>query len=389
MNYITSLTDMVLCRMPQDARSDITDQVLASMPTSHLAQMAMRDATPPDVLRALSQWPRARVRQAVALNLSCPHDLLHTLSQDTAKTVADTARRHLLWVQVSQPGARIPTHSAEHLEQLEHFFVKDHPWQTLPHSDTVLARLMQDDTWANDPRFIRLFYDSAGALPADEVRKIGGSRIAKALLQTLKEPAPKTTLLRDYEEALEWLSELLGPRETLSALKDNEDLLEPLVTRQLGAEWKTKSLDAHQGHPPEGWARVALTSCPDHVLLEALDSGNELLVELAVGQVRSRAHLLPELVTRIREEWDEEGYLRWELAAALDDDTLLELPMEVLSEHRVYGEAAGETERARKVFAHRVAEIVREQPEAWEVLTALGENYEGTARDLLAALQTL
>lgn len=382
MNRITGISDMILCRVQPEVRAAALEQVIPSLDVEDLVDVAARESTPSDVLEVLARSPHAKVRQAVALNLLCPPALLESLSADKAKTVSATAQRHLFWAKISAPDAAVPEHSPEYVAMLEKLFQRDHPWSALKDSDEVLARLLLNDDWIADSRFVRWCYESSGVFTDDTVKKIGPSRFARALVKA----SPQKL---SFEEPLEWLWESLSTDEFLSAIQDNADIIEPRLDKELGSKWRKAKLNAFDGHLPYGWSRVGLASCPDAVLLEALDSESELLLELASANARTRAHLHGDVIKAILRDHEEEGYLRWELIEALSDDALLDLPVELISEYRVYGDDVDRIERVRTALALAVGEIASERPEVWSLLSVLGDYFEGSSRELLAALRSL
>lgn len=382
MPRYSSTIDMLFARMPEDVRQLVNQRVFNALSEDELAEMALRDTTTTDVLEMLATSTRAKVRVAVAFNLNCPPSVLQVLSTDKAKTVSAAAQRHLLWLDLTAPEAGVPKHTREKAAQLEIFLVRDHPWTSVPGTKDVLGRLLSDDAWLADHKFVSMCYGTLAEMDAELLQAIGPGRFMRALLAGL----PKRY---DYEAALEWLWEQLSTPEFLKAIQDNEDVLTAKVAREVGAKWKKLPLDAFDGNHPDGWFRVGLASCPDKVLLEAFDSESEMLMSIAAANAQQRPHLKGKVIEHLVELWEEYSELNVPVLEALDDDALLDLPMELLAHARTLYEDAEALERARSAVAQAVSEILKERPDAWDILQVIGDDYEGSARELLAALRNL
>lgn len=373
---------MLLFRMPDHVRVAAHQRVLGSMDDDELAEIAVRDTTPSDTLEVLATSTKAKVRVAVALNPACPVHVLKALSTDKAKTVCAAAQRQLLWSELNAPDAPTPKHTREKAAQLETFLLRDHPWTSVPGVKEVLGRLLRDDTWIADHKFVRMCYETLAEMDEELLLEVGPGRFMRALLASMPHR-------HDYETALEWLWEQLPTTEFLRAVRDNEDILEAKVVREVGTRWKKTPLNAFDGHLPKAWFRVGLTSCPDSLLLEAFDSDSEILASVAGANAQTRPHLRSAVIGSIVNVWEEYTELNVALLATLSDDALLDLPMELIANERPVYDGEETMERARRTVATAVSDIVQERPEAWDVLQVIADDYEGSARELLAALRNL
>ena len=385
MAHNRDIIGMVLSSLPAEDQVTAFEHLKHTMSEEQLIEIAGDEATPREVLQQLAGHKKASVRRAVARNAAAGCEVYETLARDTAKTVSAQAHRSLLRVALTTDGAAAPPWSMETFKQVCDIVADAQlsSWESPAfRSLTQMCKVLMSDTaWRGESSFMRWYYEEGLALDDDIIEEVGADSVAEALLAALP--------VGERERAVEYLSDVLDTGALLKAIQDNQKVLEEAVKKELGPGWKTQQLSVYDRHRPTGWIRVGFSNCPDSVLLEALESEEELLIQVAAANACTRDGLRTAVVKAVVTEWENESYALWDLAEALDDDGLLDLPLAMTTDWSFKRAPEELRDRFHTLFASKVRDIAHEDPQAWRTLAVLAEHHEGSARDLLVALKEL
>lgn len=372
-----TLLDALLVRLPEESAGPAAQALCAGMTVTSLVRVADQTSAVPS-LRFLARHASAKVRSAVARNPACPDDVLVALSADAAKSVARLARAHVMWRALAGDDPQVPAYSRQASADLQVLFASDSfhwfSWQTLAKS---FARLLSDPEWLADEGFIRWVYADMDALGPSTAEVVGAERLMRALLPALSVPY--------RESALEVVLQDTDPGEFVTVVQALESVLRPSVVSAVGKNWKDVPLGT--GYLREsGWVRVAFASCPDRLVLDALNSDDDLVFDLAVAQVRRRPKLQQVVLQQLSAAGHYGEPLDCRLLSALDDACLLDAPFAALQHTNDPDDGC---ERMLVLLAQEMSLIVRDVPDAWQTLKVLSEDFYGSVRELLAAVRTL
>lgn len=373
--------DTVLQWLPDDAKTRAYEHMLRHRSVNELQDTAKNSTTPETILDQLAQHSASSIRRNVALNTATKHDTLTRLQSDTTKTVRDAAEAHLLWRSLASPNPNVPACTPERIKLIQ-AFAEHQTWRD-SHRERVLTNLLCEPTWRTNTTFFHWAYLHEGLNLIDTISSIGASSVLTMLLTSLNDD--------DQGEALSEFADIVTAKELLDAARDNTEALTRLVTKTVGPNWTTEPLELiYLDWRPDGFLRLALPDISDDVLLEAITPEvDETMTELAIEHARQRPHLHGEIVQRASQYWDENSDYAWVAAHAITGTALLDLPLDMILQPVHPGDAHQPHSEAQALFSEHAHRITAANPDAWDILRVLSNNYKGTGHDMLTAMSHL
>lgn len=385
------LIDMVVDRLPDGADVVARPEVLSGLHSETVQELTSNPSTSPTVLALLARIGSHGTRKAVAMAPNCPLETLLALRSDTARTVADTAERAFFWRTLADQETPAPAYDRGLARQI-HDMLSEHDRSGVAPvglSD-VFDKLTAAPEWLTDTELVQAIFEFLARTDKSRLRTPEFRRLVGALLA-------QEDSLAECEDLLFWTWGLgLVAPELLQLVHDNADVLQSHFEREIGANWQqVRPREWQDGHE-FGWSRVGMPSCPDSTVLVALATPDSMARDLAFAQAAARPHLAPQVAVLLAENYRACEMIDQELLEYLPEELLFDLPVSLIFDpyadpYRNSGSAADASrlEDLRILVSRAIAEVTRGRPEAWDVLQVIGPGYEGTARELLAAMQNL
>mgnify|MGYP007086243592 CR=1 FL=1 len=133
-----------------------------------------------------------------------------------------------------------------------------------------------------------------------------------------------------------------------------------------------------------------MDDCPIDMLQEAArkDSGLSSMADsIAILNGGRHSAFRQWAKSEIVDVWEREGYVHWELVRSLGSSDLLDIPLRVLDEPDY--DDVGVRDKAVAAFTEAIVSAVGDRPESWVIYETLESEFEGSAREMIAAVREL